>query len=79
VKVLCANKTDLPNRVISKEKGQELADEHGLDFFETSAKTGENISELFMKVATKIIEKRPAETASKAQTGQATVVNNGVN
>lgn len=51
VKVLCANKTDLPNRTVSKEKGQELADSHGLEFFETSAKTGENISELFMHVA----------------------------
>jgi len=26
VKILVANKTDLPNRIITEEKGQELAD-----------------------------------------------------
>ena len=51
VKVLVANKTDLPNRTVSEEKGQELADMHNLDFFETSAKNGQNINELFMHVA----------------------------
>ncbi len=40
VKVIVGNKSDLPNRVISTEKGEELASSFGLDFFETSAKTG---------------------------------------
>ena len=40
VKVIVGNKSDLPNRVISTEKGEELANSFGLDFFETSAKTG---------------------------------------
>jgi Ras-related protein Rab-8A len=75
VKVLVANKTDLPNRVVSEEKGQELADQHGLHFFECSAKNGQNINELFMHVAEKIIEKRPSDTVSKQSAGQASVVN----
>ena len=59
-KILVANKIDLPNRIISSEKGQELADAHGLAFFETSAKTGVNINELFMDIASKIVKDRPA-------------------
>ena len=50
-KVLVANKTDLPDRKISTEMGQALAEEHGLSFFETSAKAGTNISELFYHLA----------------------------
>ena len=50
-KVLVANKTDLPNRVIATERGQQLADEFGLKFYETSAKTGSNINEMFFDVA----------------------------
>ena len=61
MKVLVANKIDLPNRIISSEKGQELADAHGLAFFETSAKNGVNINELFADVASKIVKDRPAQ------------------
>jgi len=50
-KVLVANKTDLPNRVISTADGEALANEHGLAFFETSAKNGTNINELFYALA----------------------------
>jgi GTPase SAR1 family protein len=45
--VLLANKTDLPNRVISTEQGQSLAQELRLKYFEASAKTGSNINEMF--------------------------------
>jgi len=61
-KVLVANKTDLPNRVISTERGQSLADEYGLKFFETSAKTGSNINEMFFEVAEQIVRDRPSQT-----------------
>ena len=49
--MLVANKTDLPNRVISTERGQALAEDYGLKFFETSAKLGNNINEMFFEVA----------------------------
>lgn len=66
-KVLVANKVDLPNRVISTEQGQALADEHGLKFFETSAKTGHNINDMFFEVASQIVRDRPAAPQSNSK------------
>ena len=67
-KVLVANKTDLPNRVISTERGQALAQDYGLKFFETSAKTGSNINEMFFQVADQIVKDRPAQTQAANKT-----------
>jgi small GTP-binding protein len=47
--VLLGNKIDLnEERKISKEEGEELAKEYVMDFYETSAKTGENIEDIFL-------------------------------
>jgi GTPase SAR1 family protein len=54
-----ANKNDLPNRTVTSERGAALAEEHGLNFFETSAKTGSNINELFFAIAQKIVKDKP--------------------
>ena len=67
-KVLVANKTDLPNRVITQERGQALAEEFGLKFFETSAKTGSNINEMFFEVADQIVKDRPAPAQGSQKT-----------
>eukprot|EP01113_Clastostelium_recurvatum_P022875 TRINITY_DN2738_c0_g1_i2.p1 TRINITY_DN2738_c0_g1~~TRINITY_DN2738_c0_g1_i2.p1 ORF type:complete len:218 (-),score=56.62 TRINITY_DN2738_c0_g1_i2:1-654(-) len=48
--VLVANKCDLPNPVISSEEGMALAQEWGCPYLETSAKTGQNIQEMFYKL-----------------------------
>ena len=53
--VLVAQKCDLEERVISEEKGKELANELGVEFFEVSAKTGENIEELFNHLVQKCV------------------------
>lgn len=56
VVVLCANKTDAPKRVVSKADGMDFAAQHGMQYFETSAATGENVTEamnfLFSQVVT---------------------------
>lgn len=49
--VLVANKIDLvEKRIITTEQGKELADSLGMDYIETSAKTGENVINAFKKI-----------------------------
>ena len=62
-RVLVANKIDLSNRVISKDQGEQLAQQYGLTYFETSALTGANINELFYHLAEQIIKDKPQITS----------------
>ena len=56
--VLVGNKSDLEDkRQVSTEEGQELAEKYGLQFYETSAKTGENVNEIFYDSADEIAKK----------------------
>lgn len=48
-------------RKVAKEEGQQLADSEGLLFFETSAKSGLNVRDVFLSIANKI----PEDAASK--------------
>ena len=45
-KILIANKADRPEneKKVDAARGQALADQHGLSFFETSAKSGLNVN-----------------------------------
>ena len=45
--ILCGNKIDLEKREVTKEEGEALAQKEGLAFFETSAKTGDGIKNMF--------------------------------
>jgi len=52
---LAGNKVDLAaNRKIDQEVAQSYADENGLLFMETSAKTAANVNELFVAIAKKL-------------------------
>ena len=55
---LIGNKVDLEDqRIVSKETAEELAKEHKIDLFmETSAKTGANAKEVFIKAAKILVE-----------------------
>lgn len=55
--ILVGNKIDLADsRQVSKEEGEALANELGLSYIETSAKTGENIEDAFKMLALQIIK-----------------------
>ena len=53
--MLVGNKGDLDHkRQVNKEEGEKFAQENGLIFVETSAKTAANVEEAFIQTATKI-------------------------
>ena len=56
--LLVGNKSDLENeRQVSQQKVKEFADEHHLEYIETSAKTGKNVVEAFTRLAYEIVTK----------------------
>jgi GTPase SAR1 family protein len=78
---LCGNKSDLDNdRVVTYDEGKQLAEEYGVEFFETSALTGMNVEKMFYGLSTTIKRKRidefegsgaaPATTEQSAKGGE---------
>ncbi|KAK7245130.1 hypothetical protein RIF29_39965 [Crotalaria pallida] len=67
-KILVGNKADMDEikRVVPTSKGQALADEYGIKFFETSAKTNLNVEEVFFSIA-RDIKKRLADRDSRVE------------
>ena len=50
--MLIGNKSDLgTKRAVNYEEGEKFANEHGLLFMETSAKTAYNVEQVFLKTA----------------------------
>ena len=54
--ILIGNKTDLEERMIETQKGQEKAEEYKIEFYETSALTGDGINEAFEGLAKQILK-----------------------
>ncbi|KAM7275318.1 hypothetical protein ACFE04_017184 [Oxalis oulophora] len=58
---LAANKADLEEkRKVPTEVGDQYAKENGLVFLETSAKTAQNVNELFYEIAKKVAKAAPS-------------------
>ena len=60
---LVANKCDLPAQV-DAEKAKEYAESKNMQYIETSAKTGQNIQELFVQIAN-LVPKLPSDTSTQ--------------
>ncbi|KAH0789017.1 Ras family protein [Histomonas meleagridis] len=68
--ILVGNKNDLDeSRAVTVEEGAAYACKLGMDFFETSAKTGENIEEVFRKLA-QLIENQIETYEASLETDQ---------
>jgi Ras-related protein Rab-8A len=69
-KILIGNKCDWEDRrVVSTERGQQLADELGIPFLEVSAKSNINVEKAFYSLAADI-KKRIIDTAKTDSTTQ---------
>ncbi|PFH37569.1 putative Ras-related protein Rab-5C [Besnoitia besnoiti] len=69
---LAANKMDLPHKQVDLSLGRQYAEENGLLFIETSAKTGQNVQQLFSMIARRLPEK-PLSAVGAANAGVHTV------
>ena len=65
--ILIANKADLKDRVISTEEGRALAEEFGIEYFETSAKDDINVDDAFRNIAIQIQKRLELEGTVSGQ------------
>uniref|UniRef100_A0A3P9PQF4 small monomeric GTPase n=1 Tax=Poecilia reticulata TaxID=8081 RepID=A0A3P9PQF4_POERE len=70
-RMLLGNKCDMEDkRVVPKAKGEQIAREHGIRFFETSAKANINIEKAFLTLAEDILRKAGRASAAAEQQQQ---------
>ena len=69
--ILVGNQCDKKYRRVSEEKGKELAEKYGMDyFFETSSKTNKNVNEVFDFLAHKLLILKLLEGGKKEEKNQ---------
>jgi len=68
-KILVGNKLDMADdkRAVSYSKGKALADEYGIQFFETSAKDNVHVEEVFLAIAKDVMRRLASEQDSQQQ------------
>ncbi|KAF5482044.1 hypothetical protein F2P56_002643 [Juglans regia] len=68
---LAANKADLEGkRKVPAEDGDQYAKENGLVFVETSAKSAQNVNELFYEIAKRLAKANPSRTTGMKLQGR---------
>ncbi|CAJ1456329.1 unnamed protein product [Effrenium voratum] len=66
-RVLVGNKSDLnENRKVTREEGEKLATQYNMKFFETSAKTGQEVDEAFLSIADDVVKQRYSDVQPNA-------------
>lgn len=69
-KMIVGNKCDMTEkRVVTKERGEQIAREHDIRFMETSAKTNINIERAFCELAEAILDKTAGEQPATGPSG----------
>ena len=66
-KILVANKSDLSNLEVSEDEGGQLAKDYRMQFFATSAKTGENVEDMFQQISQRILTQRQLKKEEQEQ------------
>lgn len=70
VKLLVGNKSDrTADKVVTEEQAKEFADELGIAFLETSAKSAKNVEEAFLTMAGELIRQRDARGTGSEKNG----------
>ena len=68
-KILVGNKCDLASmRQVSTQQGEQLAREYGIKFFETSARSNLNVNDVFLTLATDVVERLAAGGSAAGET-----------
>lgn len=69
-RLILANKCDLEDkRMVSKERGETIARDQNVRFYETSAKENVSVEEAFMKLTEDILKKHEAGAVNEATKG----------
>ena len=76
--VLLGNKCDIEPRTISKNDGEELGKELGIEYYETSAMLGDGIAQAFEFLAKNILTKKKIDLKNEKGTDRGVNLDGGV-